>query len=104
MIETTERKAHHFTVEEQEDLRTITKLLAKHSEDWRNAVANEMYTYNDLNDMIVGALKATIFDSNQYDDKLAQEINDLAYECKNHTLTAYTYYDLLEISKKDWTK
>lgn len=52
----------------------------------------------------IGALKAVIFDSYQYNEQMAQEINDLAYECANHTLVEYTYYDLLEISKKDWTK
>lgn len=63
-----------------------------------------MYMYNDLDAMIIGALKAVIFDSYQYNEQMAQEINDLAYECANHTLVEYTYYDLLEISKKDWTK
>lgn len=49
-------------------------------------------------------IMTVIFDSYQYNEQMAQEINDLAYECANHTLVEYTYYDLLEISEKDWTK
>lgn len=94
-----------LTAEEQKDLCTITDLLAKHkNKNFRDAIAHDMYMYNDLDAMIIGALKAVIFDSYQYNEQMAQEINDLAYECANHTLTEYTYYDLLEISKKDWTK
>lgn len=84
----------------------IPKLTAEEhkNKNFRDAVAHDMYMYNDLDAMIIGALKAVIFDSYQYNEQMAQEINDLAYECANHTLVEYTYYDLLEISEKDWTK
>ena len=91
-----------LTAEEQEDLCTITDLLAKHkNKNFRDAVAHDMYMYNDLDAMIIGALKAVIFD---IDNTLYDYDKNLAYECANHTLVEYTYYDLLEISKKDWTK
>lgn len=47
-----------LTAEEQEDLCTITDLLAKHkNKNFRDAVAHDMYMYNDLDAMIIGALK-----------------------------------------------
>lgn len=44
-----------LTAEEQEDLCTITDLLAKHkNKNFRDAVAHDMYMYNDLDAMIIG--------------------------------------------------
>lgn len=42
-----------LTAEEQKDLCTITDLLAKHkNKNFRDAVAHDMYMYNDLDAMI----------------------------------------------------
>lgn len=86
--------------EEKADLQTIVSLMKMHNNPmWLNAVASELYKTGCLNDAIIGAVKATAFDYN-YEP---QEINDLAYQCKDGTLD-YSYNDLLDISKMDWTK
>lgn len=86
--------------EEKTDLQTMVSLMKKHNNPmWLNAVASELYKSGCLNDAIIGAIKATAFDYN-YEPK---EVNDLADQCKYSTLD-YSYDDLIDISKMDWTK
>lgn len=60
-----------LTAEEQEDLCTITDLLAKHkNKNFRDAVAHDMYMYNDLDAMIIGALKTATSITNKWHKKL----------------------------------
>lgn len=107
MIEITEdHEIPRLTAEETADYKIVTDLISKHRNDkvWLDAIIDYLYVGNNLNPLIIGALKATIFDDNQYSEALAREINELAYVCENLTLTAYNYHDLLDVSKMDWTK
>ena len=86
--------------EEKADLEIVVSLLRKHNNPmWLNAVASTLYKSGCLNDAIIGAVKATAFDYNYS----PVEVNDLAYQCKDGTLD-YSYNDLIDISKMDWTK
>lgn len=107
MIETTDNhEIPKLTAEETADYKIVTNLISKYknNKNWKDAIINYLYTGNDLNPVVIGALKATIFDSYQYSEQTAREINDLAYTCENLTLTVYNYHDLLDVSKMDWTK